>query len=80
MSSRVYNVHIEPQPNARSVVTVPALGCSTVGNDYGDALQMARECIETYVDGLAKVGLPIPDSAPLKPFDTAVVVQVPAVA
>ncbi len=80
MNNRVYNIHLDPQPDGRFVVTVPVLGCSTVGENYEHSLQMARECIETYIEGLAKVGLPVPDSAPLKPFDTAVEVQEPAVA
>ena len=80
MSNRIYSIHLDPQSNGRFVVTVPALGCSTVGDNYEHALQMARECIETYIEGLARVGLSVPDSTPLKPFDTAVEVQVSAVA
>jgi len=38
-------------------VTVPALpGCVTQGEDYEEAVAMAEECIQGYLEALAKVG------------------------
>ena len=80
MKSRVYNIRLEPLEDGRYSVSVPALGCATVGGDYQHALQMAKECIETYLTGLQEAGLPIPTEQDPMPFDTAVEVMTTATA
>lgn len=71
----LFNVHMEPLDDGRFAVTVPKLGCATVGNDYEHGLQMARECIECHLEGLLKVGLPLPEEMKVRPFDTVVEVD-----
>lgn len=61
MQTHTYTIELLSQPDGRYIVFVPVLGCSTVGDDYDHALQMARECIETHIEGLREVGLSVPD-------------------
>ena len=43
---------------------VPALpGCITYGEDVDDAITMAREAIELYIEELKDHGEPIPDDS-----------------
>lgn len=43
-------------------VTVPSMpGCVTEGDTLDEALDNARDAIETYLEGLIKHGEPIPD-------------------
>ena len=59
METQTYIVHLEPEPEGGFTVTVPALpGCVTWGEDYEHASAMARECIEGFVEALAKAGRP----------------------
>ncbi len=78
MKRYLYNIHLEPEPDGRFCVTIPALGCATCGDNYEHALRMAQECIECHLDGLRTVGLPVPEEPELLPFDTAVEVVVPS--
>jgi antitoxin HicB len=56
-----YTIRIEPAPEGGFVVTVPALpGCVTQGETYEEAVAMAQECIEGFLEALEKAGLPIP--------------------
>lgn len=76
MNGRIYKIRLEPQPDGRYCVFVPALGCATVGDDYQHALQMARDCIETHLAGLQEAGFPVPDEPDPEPLETAVRVEV----
>lgn len=61
---RTYTVHLTPEPEGGFTVTVPALpGCVTWGADFEQVLAMARECIEGFLEALAKAGEPIPFEA-----------------
>ena len=43
-------------------VDVPALpGCFTQGETIEECLERAREAIECHIEGLARIGKPIPD-------------------
>jgi predicted RNase H-like HicB family nuclease len=56
-----FRIHLEPEPEGGYTVTVPALpGCVTWGESYEHALEMAQECIEGFLEALAKAGDPIP--------------------
>jgi antitoxin HicB len=72
-----YTVHMEPAEEGGYVVTVPALpGCVTQGDTYDEALTMAQEAIEGFVEALAKAGEPIPvEPPPTGPVDAVVQVK-----
>jgi len=61
MKTLTYTVHIEPAEEGGYNVFVPALpGCQTQGDTYEEAVAMARECIEGFLEALAKAGEPLP--------------------
>jgi len=73
-----YKIHLEPEPEGGYTVTVPSLpGCVTYGDNYQYALQMAQECIEGFLESLAKNGQPIPEPAAI-PLDAFVDAKLPA--
>lgn len=75
-----YRIHLEPEPEGGYTVTVPTLpGCVTWGESYEHALEMARECIEGFLEALAMAGDPIPRE-PEQPLDVLVSVNYPACA
>lgn len=48
-----YKIHMHKEPDGGYTVTVPALpGCITYGEDVEDAISMAKEAIELYVEEL----------------------------
>ena len=56
-----YTVHIKPSSEGGFDVSVPALsGCLTQGDTYEEAISMARECIQGFIEALRKQGLPVP--------------------
>ena len=69
-----YTVHIEPAEEGGYVVTVPGLpGCVTQGETYAEAVAMAQEVIEGFVEALIKAGEPVPeDPEPTHPVDALV--------
>lgn len=67
-STHTYRIHLEAEPEGGYTVTVPSLpGCITWGEDYDDAVEKARECIEGFLEALAKAGEPVPEGEPVKP-------------
>ena len=61
INSKVYHIHLKPDPEGGFVVTVPALpGCVTWGEDQAQALEMAKEAIEGFLEALTKEGQPLP--------------------
>ena len=52
----------EPEPDNGYTVTVPSLpGCITYGDDIDQAIVMAKEAIELYLESLAAHGEAIPN-------------------
>ena len=52
----------EPEPDSGYTVTVPSLpGCITYGDDIDQAIAMAKEAIELYLESLVAHGEPIPN-------------------
>lgn len=52
----------EPEPDSGYTVTVPSLpGCITYGDDIDEAIAMAKEAIELYLESLIAHGEPIPN-------------------
>lgn len=82
MQILTYTVRIEPAEEGGYDVHVPALpGCVTQGDSYEDAVAMAQEAIEGFVEALALAGEPIPtEPQPERPTTVAVRVQVPVAA
>lgn len=78
--THAYTVHLEPAEEGGYVVTVPALpGCVTQGETYEEALEMAKDAIEGWLETMAELGKPIPkepDAA--RALDIRVEVNAPA--
>ncbi len=77
-----YTVHIEPAEEGGYNVFVPALpGCVTQGDTYEEAVSMAEEAIEGFLEALVMAGEPIPvEPQPTAPLTTAVRVRKPLAA
>ena len=61
MKAPIYKTHLRPEPESSYTVIVPSLpGCITYGKDVDEALAMAREAIEGYIEGLKDLGEEIP--------------------
>ncbi|HEY4517736.1 MAG TPA: type II toxin-antitoxin system HicB family antitoxin [Candidatus Paceibacterota bacterium] len=74
-----YKIHLEPEPEGGFTVTVPALrGCVTYGKNYAEAVEMAKEAIEGFLEALEKAGQPIPkESSPQRATDLLIPIQYP---
>ena len=59
-----YKIMLHKEPEGAYTVTVPALpGCITYGNDIDNALIMAKETIELYIQELHARNEEIPDDS-----------------
>jgi predicted RNase H-like HicB family nuclease len=59
-----YKIHLHREPEGRFTVIVPALpGCITYGEDLDEAIAMAKEAIELYIEELKDRGEIIPDDS-----------------
>lgn len=59
-----YKILLHKEPEGGFTVTVPALpGCITYGEDIDEAINMAKEAIELYIEALQERGEPIPDNS-----------------
>ncbi|SOE19567.1 Predicted nuclease of the RNAse H fold, HicB family [Spirosomataceae bacterium TFI 002] len=57
-----YKIHLHKEAEGGFMVTVPALpGCITQGDDIDEAITMAKEAIELYIEELEARGEVIPD-------------------
>ena len=57
-----YKLLLKPEPEGGYTVTVPALsGCVTYGDTIDEAISMAKEAIELYIESLVAHNEPIPD-------------------
>jgi antitoxin HicB len=60
--NRTYRVVLRKEPEGVYTVLVPSLpGCITYGNTIEEALAMAKEAIEGYIEVLKEEGETIPD-------------------
>ncbi len=56
-----YKIHLRKESEGGYTVIVPSLpGCITYGKDIDEALAMAKEAIELYIEGLKDLGEEIP--------------------
>ena len=61
MDTLSYRIQLRQEPEGGYTVTVPTLpGCITYGVDVPEAIAMAREAIELYIESLAAHDKPIP--------------------
>ena len=59
-----YKIYLHKEPEGGFTVKVPALpGCITYGEDVDEAIVMAREAIELYIEGLQERGETIFDES-----------------
>ncbi len=60
--SRTYRIALKKEPEGGYTVTVPALpGCITYGENVDEAISMAEEAIELYIEELKARNEEIPD-------------------
>lgn len=61
MQLRSYRILLRKEPEGGYTVTVPSLpGCVTYGETVEEAIEMAKEAIELYLESLAAHGEEIP--------------------
>jgi antitoxin HicB len=64
MKQYTYRILLNKEPEGGYTVTVPALsGCITFGETVDEAITMAREAIELYIESLMAHNEPIPDES-----------------
>jgi predicted RNase H-like HicB family nuclease len=64
MKSLTYKILLTKEPEGAYTATVPALpGCITYGENIDQAISMAREAIELYIEHLREKGEAIPDDS-----------------
>ena len=61
MAQLTYKIRLQKEPEGGYTVMVPSLpGCITYGANIDEAIAMAKEAIELYIESLAKHGEEIP--------------------
>ena len=64
-----YKIHLHKESEGGYTVSVPALpGCITYGEDIDEAIAMAKEAIELYIEELQDRGEAIPDDTNILEF------------
>jgi predicted RNase H-like HicB family nuclease len=59
-----YKIHLHKEEEGGFTVIVPSLpGCITYGHDVDEALSMAKEAIELYIEELHSRGEIVPDDS-----------------
>lgn len=59
-----YKIHLHKETEVGYTVSVPALpGCITYGEHVDEAIEMAKEAIELYIEALQERGEAIPDDS-----------------
>ena len=57
-----YKLHLQKEAEGGFTVIIPSLpGCITMGDTLEEAVEMAKEAIELYIEELKDRGLEIPD-------------------
>ncbi len=60
----IYKIHLHKEAEGGFTVIVPALrGCTTYGEDVGDAIAMAKKAIGLYIEELQERGETIADDS-----------------
>lgn len=59
-----FKIHLHKEAEGGFTVTVPLLpGCITYGEDVDEAIKMAKESVELYIEELQERGEAIPDDS-----------------
>lgn len=59
-----YKIRLHKETEGGFTVSVPALpGCITYGEDVDEAIEMAKEAIELYIEELQERGETVPDDS-----------------
>jgi len=59
-----FKIHLHKEAEGGFTVTVPVLpGCITYGEDVDEAIKMAKEAVELYIEELQERGEAIPDDS-----------------
>ena len=62
MSDRHYTIILDPDPEGGYTVTVPVLpGCVTQGETLEEAIVMAKDAVQLYIESLIADGEPVPE-------------------
>ncbi|MEI6435598.1 MAG: type II toxin-antitoxin system HicB family antitoxin [Bacteroidota bacterium] len=62
MKQLTYRIFLNREPEGGYTVTVPTLpGCVTYGESVDEAISMAKEAIELYIESLVSHNEPVPD-------------------
>ena len=81
MKQLTYKIRLQKEPEGGYTVTVPALpGCVTYGKDMDEAIVMAREAIELYVESLVEHGEDVPTENDLFEYSITVQPDIPQLA
>jgi len=77
---KLYRIHLKRDPEGGYVVTVPALrGCVTWGKNQAEALDMAREAIQGFLEALSKEGAKLPEDRSISRIHESLVqVRIPS--
>lgn len=71
-----YKILLHKEPEGVYTVTVPSLpGCITYGEDVDQAIMMAKEAIELYIEDLKEKGENIPDDSNTLEFSLNLVTE-----
>jgi len=64
MKSQTYRILLNPEPEGGYTVIVPSLpGCVTYGETIDEAIAMAEEAIQLYIESLIAHNEPVPDES-----------------
>ena len=64
MKPQTYRILLNPEPEGGYTVIVPSLpGCVTYGETIDEAIVMAEEAIQLYIESLIALNEPIPDES-----------------
>lgn len=64
MKPQTYRILLNPEPEVGYTVIVPSLpGCVTFGETIDEAIVMAEEAIQLYIESLKAHNEPIPDES-----------------
>jgi antitoxin HicB len=59
-----FKIHLQKEEDGGFMVTVPTLpGCITQGDNLEEAIEMAKEAIQLYIEELKERGEKIPDDS-----------------
>lgn len=73
MPERQYKIFLREEPEGGYTVTVPVLpGCVTFGKTLNEAISMAREAIEIYIENLVAMGEDVPTEEGLFEYNLTV--------